>query len=247
MNLNSKLFPPIIFLVILIIGNVSCSAKKNPADDRFISYIVDPRSQDLVFYWRDDSGKIIRSIQNLKTYVETKDRKLIFAMNGGMFDSLYTPQGLYMQQCQTLIPLDTASGNGNFYLKPNGVFYITTDNKAVVCKTEDFKNDGQVKYATQSGPMLLTGRQTHPQFKEGSSNVHIRNGVGVLPDGKVIFAISTTKVNLYDFAAYFKSQGCTDALYLDGFVSRMYLPEKNRMQIDGKFGIIIAVTENIKK
>ncbi|MDH6307635.1 uncharacterized protein YigE (DUF2233 family) [Dysgonomonas sp. PFB1-18] len=247
MNLNNKLSLSLIILILSIVGFVSCSANRNPADDRIISYVADPCSQDLAFYWRDDSGKIIRSIQNLKTYAETKDKKLIFAMNGGMFDSLYTPQGLYIEDCLQLIPLDTASGSGNFYMKPNGVFYITTENKAAVCKTENFENGGQVKYATQSGPMLLTGGQIHPQFKEGSSNVHIRNGVGVLPDGKVLFAISVTKVNLYDFAAYFRSQGCTDALYLDGFVSRMYLPEKNRMQIDGKFGVIIAVTEDIKK
>ena len=66
--------------------------------------------------------------------------------------------------------------------------------------------------------------------------------MGILPDGKVLFAISEDKVNLYDFALWFKNKGCKNALYLDGFVSRIYLPSKNRQQADGNFGVIIAET-----
>jgi uncharacterized protein YigE (DUF2233 family) len=32
-----------------------------------------------------------------------------------------------------------------------------------------------------------------------------------------------------------------NALYLDGVVSRMYLPEKKWEQLDGDFGVIIGV------
>ncbi len=42
----------------------------------------------------------------------------------------------------------------------------------------------------------------------------------------------------------FKTLGCINALYLDGFVSRMYLPEEKWMQTDGDFGVLIGVTEN---
>jgi uncharacterized protein YigE (DUF2233 family) len=59
----------------------------------------------------------------------------------------------------------------------------------------------------------------------------------------VVFAISRTEVTLYDFATYFKEMGCTNALYLDGFVSRCYLPEKGWAQLDGDFGVMIGVTE----
>jgi uncharacterized protein YigE (DUF2233 family) len=37
--------------------------------------------------------------------------------------------------------------------------------------------------------------------------------------------------------------GCKNALYLDGFVSRMYLPSKNIEQMDGKFGVMIGVVK----
>ena len=54
--------------------------------------------------------------------------------------------------------------------------------------------------------------------------------------------MSKVGVNFYDFANYFKRIGCKNALYLDGFVSRTYLPEKEWIQTDGNFGVIVGVT-----
>ncbi|WP_245843697.1 phosphodiester glycosidase family protein [Niastella vici] len=123
------------------------------------------------------------------------------------------------------------------------MFYITTANVPAICKTEDFVNKGNVKYATQSGPLLVINGTINPAFKEGSTNVNIRNGVGILPNNEVVFAMSKGEVNFFDFAGYFKKMGCRYALYLDGFVSRTYLPEKDWTQTDGNFGVIIGVTE----
>ena len=212
-------------------------------DSRFLSYIVDPAHSDIRFYWKDDQGQLLRSIQNLKLFVEKQGKQLAFAMNGGMYKADNSPQGLFVQDNACLTPLDTLSGTGNFYLKPNGVFYLTVDGKAAICRTQDFLHSRQVKFATQSGPMLLIDGQMHPAFKQGSANLNIRNGVGILPDGKVIFAMSRQQVNFYDFAQFFKSMNCRNALYLDGFVSRTYLPEKAWKQVDGNFGVIIGVTE----
>ena len=168
---------------------------------------------------------------------------LLFAMNAGMFKKDYSPQGLFIQNKKTLSPSDTSNGNGNFYLKPNGIFYITTDNIPFVCKTANFSDKGNIKYATQSGPMLIIDGKIHSAFKEGSANLNIRNGVGILPDNKIIFAMSKKEINFYDFAKYFQSLGCKNALYLDGFVSRTYLPEKQWTETDGNFGVMIGVTK----
>lgn len=222
-----------------IIGSSAFVHKPLQTGD-MISCTIDPAKQDLQFYWKDDSGHIFGSIQTLKQYLHDKHRKLVFAMNGGMFNTDHLPVGLFIRQQKTYTPLDTSSGNGNFYLKPNGVLYITTGNKAKICLTADFRNDGQVKFATQSGPMLLIDGEPHPAFKKGSANVNIRNGVGMLSDGRLVFAMSKDPINFYDLAGYFKSLGCRDALYLDGFVSRTYLPEKNWIQTDGDFGVIIG-------
>ena len=229
-------------LIILLTIGISAFVHRHPAADEMISFTVDPKVQDLQFYWKDDSGHLFRSIQHLKDDLDHKHKKLVFAMNGGMFNADNAPVGLFIQRQQMLAPLDTLDGSGNFYLKPNGVLYLTKENNAVICPTSAFKNDGQIKFATQSGPMLLINGAFHPAFKKGSANVNIRNGVGILPDNKLIFAMSKEPINFYDFASYFKSLGCQNALYLDGFVSRTYLPESNWLQTDGNFGVMIGVT-----
>ncbi|HEY4194784.1 MAG TPA: phosphodiester glycosidase family protein [Mucilaginibacter sp.] len=124
-----------------------------------------------------------------------------------MFKDNNSPVGLFIQRRVTISPLDTSSGDGNFYLKPNGVFYLAKDNKATICPTKDFRNSDQITFATQSGPMLLINGTIHPAFKEGSTNVNVRNAVGILPDGRIVFAMSKDAINFYDFAEYFKNMG----------------------------------------
>ncbi len=213
-------------------------------DNLFVTYAVDVNKQDLQLYWKDSNNIRFGSIEQLKSHIKQSNKKLLFAMNGGMYKIDNSPQGLYIEKQKLLSPLDTVSGKGNFYLKPNAVFYITNDNVAGVCKSTSLPDISKLKYATQSGPMLVIDGKIHKAFIKGSTNVNIRNGVGILPDGKALFVMSKKEINFYDFANYFKSMGCKNALYLDGFVSRMYLPEKKWLQTDGDFGVMIAVTEN---
>jgi uncharacterized protein YigE (DUF2233 family) len=230
-----------LFLVVV----VSCrkDAPRFPDGDDFENFTVETKSVELDFFWKDEQGEIFKSIGSVKSYVEKKGKRLRFAMNGGMFEKDKSPTGLFIQNQIVLKNLDTGDGSGNFYVKPNGIFYITNENEAFVTPTENFRSDGNVKFATQSGPMLLIEGKINAIFEPNSANLHYRNGVGILPDGKVMFAISQKEVSFYDFALYFKNSGCRNALYLDGFVSRMYLPEKNIEQLDGEFGVIIGVTE----
>jgi uncharacterized protein YigE (DUF2233 family) len=210
-------------------------------DARFVSYRVDPRRQRLALYWQDAAGRPLRSLQGLKTYLAGRGQRLLAAMNGGMYRAGNVPLGLFIEAGRVRTPLDTGSGPGNFYLKPNGVFYLTADGRAAVCRTSDFRLSPRIRYATQSGPMLLIDGRIHPAFRPGSANVQIRNGVGILPDGRVLLALSRQPVSFYDFARYFQRQGCRQALYLDGFVSRAYLPDQHWEQTDGDFGVIIGV------
>jgi len=239
-----KLIYIAIVSTVLLIAVLSFTTEKSVADDDvIISYIADPKKQDIQLYWKDDKGTILQSIQNLKDYLGSKGKKLVFAMNGGMFMTNNAPLGLFIQEQRVVNGLNAASGEGNFYLKPNGVFYITNANKAVVCTSSEFVDNNNIKYATQSGPMLVIDGEIHPAFKKGSANLNIRNGVGILPDNRIVFAMSKKEINFYDFALFFKNLGCKNALYLDGFVSRMYLPEKDQLQTDGNFGVIIGISE----
>jgi uncharacterized protein YigE (DUF2233 family) len=219
---------------------------KVKTDERFVSYIVDSKRQEIKLYWKNENQENFKSLLNLKTWLDKKQKKLLFAMNAGMYKQDNSPQGLYIENHKIITQIDTTSGNGNFYLKPNGVFYLSTDNTPGISTTTSFADNGKVKYATQSGPMLVIDGQIHTAFKQGSTNLNIRNGVGILPDNKIIFAMSKIEINFYDFAEYFKKMGCKNALYLDGLVSRTYLPEQNWTQKDGNFGVIIGVTAKIK-
>lgn len=227
----------------VVFGGVACSSAEKKANENFTAFVVDPQLANVEFFWSDADSKIFKSFENVKRHVEKSGKKLRFAMNGGMYQEDQKPLGLFIQNGKTITPLNTREANGNFYLKPNGVFGIRQDNSAFLVTTENFADDGQIKFATQSGPMLLVDGGINVQFMEKSDNLNIRNGVCVLKDGKIIFAISRRAVNFFDFAVYFLEAGCRDALYLDGFVSRMYLPEKDRTDLDGDFGVIIAVVE----
>ena len=235
------------FIILLIVATISVGfyqlGKPSNEDERFVSYIVNPKKQNLEFFWKNEKGVHFKNAENLISWLKIKNKKLVFSTNGGMYKKDNSPQGLFIENKIVTSEIDTSNGNGNFYLKPNGVFYLTTDKNPIICKTEDFVNNGKIKYATQSGPMLVIDGEIHNTFKKNSTNLNIRNGVGILPNNQIVFAISKKEINFYDFAEYFKNLGCKNALYLDGFVSRTYLPEKNWKQIDGNFGVIIGVTE----
>lgn len=215
-------------------------------DNKMLSHIVDLEKQHLAFYWKDDNNNNLYNFKNLKKWLIQKDEKLIFATNGGMYLKNRSPQGLFIQNGVVKTPINTIQeAYGNFYMQPNGVFYITNDNKGYITTSLNFVEEN-VKFATQSGPMLVIDDKIHSKFRNGSKNLNIRNGVGVLPNGNLLFAMSKQEINLYDFATYFKKQGCKNALYLDGFVSRTYLPKKNWNSINGSFGVMIGETEKIK-
>lgn len=210
-------------------------------EDLMISHIINLKESNLNFYWKNNDGVAYTNFGNLKNALEAEGEELYFAMNGGMFNKALSPQGLYIENGDTLSDLDTIQqAYGNFYLQPNGIFYITNDNEGVVVETGSFDWTKDIKYATQSGPMLVIDGKMHDKFIEGSKNLNLRNGVGVLPNGELLFAMSKAEINLFDFATYFMDYGCENALYLDGSISKTYFPEKDWEQMDGTFCVIIA-------
>lgn len=233
-----KAIMAILFLVIL------STSFQGDVENRILSHRVDLKKSTLQFYWKNEQGEILRSFDRLNTMVKTQGKELMFAMNGGMFNPDHSPTGLYIEDGRELAKINRRQkGSGNFLLQPNGVFFFTKEGKAAIVKTEDFETASNIAYATQSGPMLLINRTYHPAFNKGSSNLHIRNGVGILPDGSLLFAMSKERINFYDFASFFKSQGCENALYLDGAISKTYLPEKGYNNTQTDFGVMIGETK----
>lgn len=204
-------------------------------NDNYWAYTVG-NNETVKMYLNDNLGKPIGNFDRLKSFL--KNETLIFATNGGMYTKDQLPVGLYIQDGKMIKPINRAKGSGNFCIQPNGMYYITNDNRSGVCKTQDFLTKG-IKYATQSGPMLVIDGKISSAFSSSSKSLYVRNGVGILADGKAIFAISKGKVSFYDFAKYFKDLGCKNALYFDGGVSQMY-PFKVKPYAN--FGVMIAVT-----
>ena len=216
-------------------------------EPRYTVLRVDTRSQPLALYWDDERGRPFHRFKTLDAWLQARGQRLRLAMNAGMFEPDYSPVGLFVADGRERAPLNLRDGEGNFYLKPNGVFLLDRDGKPRVIEASRYPGfDDGVRLATQSGPLLVAGGRIHPALDPQSRSRHRRNGVGVKGD-EVIWAISDDKVSLYEFARYFRDElGCRDALYLDGTLSSLYAPELKRADRRGKLGPILAVTEPSK-
>jgi len=231
-----------------IAKQVTATVEHLDMEHDYISYEANPDSGAIRMYWKDDLGNILGSIGNLKNYTAQKGDELVYACNGGMYMLNQAPLGYYVENGRTLQKINIKNGSGNFYLKPKGVFYINENNIPGIQSVESSADrsllqNKKIKYLTQSGPMLVHNNSINVLFTAGSSNINIRNGVGILPNGHAYFAMSTYPVSFYDFAKHFKDKGCSEALYFDGFVSRSFCAQQNYRQLDGNFGVMVAVVK----
>lgn len=241
---GGRLFPffNTLKLLFLGIGLLVISAFTFQQSDIYHTAYFNPQKFDIQLYYKDSTGKKLSNFKQLNEYVSTQRKDLVFATNAGMFHRDLSPVGLFIADGQTINPLNTGDARGNFFLKPNGVFYITSNKKAVVCETSKFVPSDAINFATQSGPMLVIDGELHPAFINGSNNLNIRSGVGIMPNGNVVFVLSKQPVNFYDFATYFKNLGCKNALYLDGAISQTFEKGVNKLEeCTGNFGVLIGV------
>ncbi len=207
----------------------------------FILHTYNPNTETISMYYKDASNRLLRTLGSLKQFVESNKKELIFAMNGGMYHPDFAPVGLFIADHTMHKPVNLNRGSGNFFIQPNGVFYIDANEKPGICLARDVHKVKNIKHATQSGPMLVINRKINPYFSDTSNYFNIRNGVGITKHGKLIFAMSRKPVTLYEFAYYFKQQRCVNALYLDGSISKTYAPRSRWTQLNGNFGVMIGV------
>lgn len=168
-------------------------------------------------------------------HLDRLPRPFLLAMNAGLYHADFSPVGLYIEDGRELSPLNTDDGEGNFFMKPNGVFFIGEDGRPGVMETGAYAASGvRPRFATQSGPMLVIDGDVHARFEPDGSSRYIRNGVGIDGEGRVVLAISRTPVSLGLFARLFRDGlSCRNALFFDGAISALH--DGNRYVVGGKY------------
>jgi uncharacterized protein YigE (DUF2233 family) len=182
---------------------------------------------------------------SLSAFAASVDAATIaFAMNGGMYGDDLKGVGYYVENGERLAELDRGDGDGNFYMKPNGVFFGTGSKWQVLGSNTFFNTVGdRPQFGTQSGPLMVIDGKLHPDIQDNGPSKAIRNGVGVDAAGKAHFVISGGPVSFGQLARYFRDEvKVANALYLDGAVSSLWDPATGR-QDAGRVGPIIVVTK----
>ncbi len=234
----------------LLLGVTACSEGPcravNFEDNALTVCSFSTQDDDLSFHRLGPDGSPFGQFDHLADHLKDNDRKLIFAMNGGMYHDDRRPVGLYVENGDRTGPLVTRASSGNFGMLPNGLFWIDGDDVGVsetLAYIDQFE-DTLPTYATQSGPMLVIDGELHPAFNADGTSKKRRNGVGVSADEQEVhFVISEAPINFHQFASYFKDElGTPNALFLDGTVSKLYAPNMGRNEKGFEMGPIIAVS-----
>ncbi len=232
-----------------LVGSVFAAPEKKVVDG--VTYHILSASADSVrVLWKDSDGRQMRTFPEVVAHLERNKLPADTLMNGGIFEPGGIPSGLLIQDGRELRPVNRNAGEGNFFLKPNGIFLIGTKG-AFVINTDEYPLKGiEVRQAVQSGPLLLRQGKVHPAFNANSTSRLHRNGVGVSKDGKVVFAMSDFHSpkfpNLHEFAMLFRSLGCQDALFLDGDLSQMR-SGADLTKESSAYGSFIAVVKTEKE
>jgi len=210
---------------------------------RFTECIAVPGRHRIMTKITGKNGVIYRSFAGLAEDVDPAT--VAFAVNGGMYDTGSEPIGYYAEDSERLYPLNSRDGGGNFYLKPNGVFFGAADGDWRVMTSADFaaKVVQRPNFGTQSGPMLLLDGKLHPRISPDGTSRKIRNAVGVDAEGRAHFVISDEPVSFGTLAALMRDHaGTRDALFLDGTVSALWDPATGRIGGRYPLGPLILVT-----
>jgi uncharacterized protein YigE (DUF2233 family) len=102
---------------------------------------VDIRTDRLQLFLTDESGAPFTSFRRVAQALAQRDEKLVFAMNAGMYRTDYSPVGLLVRDGHQMHRLNQATGFGNFYLKPNGIFLLSASGAHII-ETSEYRSLG---------------------------------------------------------------------------------------------------------
>lgn len=235
------------FLIAAVLSTVCAAAPCHQygfEGSRFTVCEFDASKEKLQLFWTDRSGKPIRSFATLERTLGPNTRNVLFSMNAGMFETNGMPLGLFVENSSQRRPLNTRNGDGNFYMKPNGVFEIDANGLLKIETSEEYSKDArQARWATQSGPMLVVDGELPLQIAPDGPSKNIRNGVGLRNSHDAFFAISEDEVSFGKLARFLRDgMGCKNALYFDGAVSSAWIPSMRRQDASALLGPMLVVS-----
>ena len=183
----------------------------------------------------------IREFADLETRLSSRTESVAFAMNAGMYDENGRPIGLAIVGGKQKHAINRKKGGGNFHLMPNGVFQIRADGRAEIVTTDAWRPSASIRFASQSGPMLVIEGKLHPAFEQDGTSRYIRNGVGIAAGGRPLFVISEEPVSFGKFARFFRDGlKARNALFFDGAVSALWDPANGRRDITKPLGPMVV-------
>ena len=213
------------------------------ASDTVSGWVFDPARHRISLHWTDAKGRPYRTFQAVLGAIAVDGGRVTAITNAGIYDRDGTPLGLHVEDGVVLRPLNRGDGDGNFFLKPNGVFAMS-GTAARIADASTFRLDDAVSAATQSGPLLVLDGTIHPAFRRHSESRRSRNAVGVRSDGRVVLAMTRVPVNFWDMAVFMRDRmGCPSALYLDGAISQLWRPGDPPPEDRHPYVGMLAVTE----
>jgi uncharacterized protein YigE (DUF2233 family) len=188
------------------------------------------------------------NFRSLAAFAESRDPLTIaFAVNAGMFDDEGDPIGYFVEGGERTKELNTAEGEGNFHMKPNGVFFGTGDNWEIRTAQDFLENvSDRPAFGTQSGPMLVVNGRLHPEIRDDGPSRTIRNAVGIDDKGRAHFVISSAPISFGKLARFYRDElKVKNALYLDGSVSQLWNPATERLDSGAPIGPIMVIERKV--
>ncbi len=255
----SRLFATALALLIIQTGKAETVVFEDTA---YYVYHHDPAKEKLELWLSEGPGKP-NTFPKVEARAKSAGRKLKFALNSGIFEGNFMPSGLHISEGKLITKINTkefvktreGEFTPNFFLKPNGIFFLHQSGVPGIMETGSFAKTKQEipRLATQSGPLLVNNNTIHPILTKDSTSRRYRNGVGFTKEGKIFFACSVLDreiglSNLYNFAALFRDKlKCPNALYLDGDLSYVFIDDETPpLKETNWFAGIFVVTEPAK-
>lgn len=202
--------------------------------------IADPETHTIRTVLAPGGGQPFGSLAALAD--ATASKTIAFAVTGGAFGDDLRALGYYVEEGERLSELDRGEGDGNFYMKPNGVFFGSGEDWRVLSTGRFFATvRDRPQFGTQSGPMLVTGGELHPDFEDDGASRTLRNGVGIDAEGHAHFVISDEPVSFGKIARFYRDEiGTKEALLLASGNSALWDPATGRLD-EGRAGPILVV------